>query len=253
MQKSRSFVVRLYNPDLDPQPTKVNLRPIWYFRVLGRSLRQGEWIAPRVYMARAVWEQSDARVAGLPGKLSCCRKLLQIISSLEQEDAKYVSALAQMYSMGSLPPPETLQEKHVNDSVKQLLKKLDSTCSSIIDMQMELSRYLSFIPSPALKESMASSIFGKMKVLGDKLSGSEKTISGTYTEYLCLLMDIFDKSQFLEKWMNVFEKENIDIMDRLVRISSFLCNVVCEWLVRDCGSLIEQHLNTKEASLRRLF
>ena len=246
--------IKTFNAAADPQPSKVHLRPTWFMRILARSLRHGDWVTPRVYMARAVWEQSDARVVALPAKVACCRRLLQQISMLDQEDKKYVAGMAQLYAAGDFPPAGTLQAADFKDAQTQLLKKLDDVCAVCVDMQMELSRYLSFVTAPvAMKESMASSIFGKMRVLGDKISGSEKTASGSYTEYLCLLCDICDKSQLLERWMTSFEQENTDVMDRLLRISSFLFNVVCEWIVRDCSSLLEQYVTSKESALRRLY
>ncbi|KAF9920732.1 hypothetical protein FBU30_009353 [Linnemannia zychae] len=119
-------------PSTEPAPTDSGLRCFWLMRRIEQSMLGGGFVTKRMYVPRAIWFQSLVRLPAVDSKISACQTLMAI--------------LTKMAKINMLVPAGGGPEGDIERMT--VLKELDSLEAAAHQVQVKLSKKLSFIHRP---------------------------------------------------------------------------------------------------------
>jgi len=205
-------------------PSSPLFRPFWLMRIIRKTIQSGGYLTPTIYVPKNVWYQPGAKFSAINTKIASCETINETILKLKEfwmEDSEVIA------------------------------KELELFCSQLTQLQNSLAKVLLFIDEyKEEKGKEKSDIVSTLRKMGGavaknvvvRVKGSAK-LDDT-SSYLNLLSDVFENSEFLEKWLEHYmnTQPSSGITARLKRISDFLLTVLCAFVVKDLNSLIERYM-----------
>ncbi|ORX41690.1 hypothetical protein BCR36DRAFT_587803 [Piromyces finnis] len=70
-------------PKPEMLPQKIILRPFWLMRLLSRSMYEGGYLTPRVYVPKQLWYQKGVKYVAIEAKYQACINLLQHLQKIK--------------------------------------------------------------------------------------------------------------------------------------------------------------------------
>jgi len=96
-------------------PKKLILRPFWLMRLLSRSMSDGGYLTPRMYVPKQLWYQKGVKYVAIETKYQACINLYQHLQKIENANIENLSELSDILK---------ILEKEIDDIQNMLSKKL---------------------------------------------------------------------------------------------------------------------------------
>eukprot|EP01114_Cavostelium_apophysatum_P018731 TRINITY_DN5867_c0_g1_i1.p1 TRINITY_DN5867_c0_g1~~TRINITY_DN5867_c0_g1_i1.p1 ORF type:complete len:359 (+),score=85.84 TRINITY_DN5867_c0_g1_i1:39-1079(+) len=205
-------------------PASVNFKAYWLMRVLAKTIQMGGYLTPKVYVPKSVWFQDGTKFQAINTKLESLSALME--------------------------PLLRLKDIPIDDS--EAARELESFSALLGPIQNSLAKQLYFISEYKEDKDKKHATFGNaMKKMVGRFRGREKLDDAS--SYILLLLDVFENSQFLEKWLLYYleQQPSSSTASRLKRVSEFFLNVVCSFVIKDLSSLIDRYMRTSKTSFYR--
>ncbi|KAG9066306.1 hypothetical protein KI688_001529 [Linnemannia hyalina] len=119
-------------PSTEPPPSDPTLRCFWLMRRIEQSMLSGGFVTKRMYVPRAIWYQSLVRLPAADSKISACQTLVTILTKMAK--------INMLVAAGGGPEGDVER--------MTVLKELDSLETAAHQVQVKLSKKLSFIHRP---------------------------------------------------------------------------------------------------------
>jgi hypothetical protein len=193
----------------DAIPVSPTIKPYWLMKNLAATISTGAFLSPRIYISKAVWQQTGAKFKAIDAKVQSLVSVIEVLPKISALD---------------------LNNKDL------ISKNLDEFLGLLENLRDMLSKHLAFI-----KASGGMSLSKIVRGAGLLKAG----LSGGHTDsaYPQLLLQTFQKSAFLENWLVHFERAGPkDIYDQLKRISEFYYSVLLAFAVRDFNMLLSRYI-----------
>ncbi|ORX78177.1 hypothetical protein K493DRAFT_412385 [Basidiobolus meristosporus CBS 931.73] len=221
-------------PRLEQPPQKLELQPFWLMRCFERSMIGGGFISSKMYIPRSLWYQGGARLSAIEAKISACELLTATL---------YNMAL----SLGQSIPPSTTSTANLRESdIVVLLRELESFDTVLYSVQNNLAKKLSFIESIKKSQSSFLSLGNRITKSLERMTTSRDKIDDV-SLYIDVLIKLFQTCQILDHWIKQFHampsgEPRAQVLSRLVRISEFMNNVICAFVMRDLTVLMAKYM-----------
>lgn len=218
-------------------PHATILRPYWLMRTLSKSIQQGAFITPDLYVSKDVWYQDGATtvVTYIGPKVRFLSNFCDAIEPLQQVtslgDAKKVlKVLDQFLRVGE-------ELKNVFDADVGKAKGSDA-----IAQRSKIERGVwEFIHK-------GQTMLKSWKVQQD----------ATYNSYVVWSVNVLEQTQLLDRWTQYFLQAeggagHNEVLERLHQVSALLYFSVCSFLVQDMMLLTERFLEKSRESVSRFL
>jgi len=80
-------------PEPEMLPQKIILRPFWLMRLLSRSMFEGGYLTPRVYVPKQLWYQKGVKYVAIETKYQACINLLQHLQKIKNTNVENPSEI----------------------------------------------------------------------------------------------------------------------------------------------------------------
>jgi len=80
-------------PEPEMLPQKIILRPFWLMRLLSRSMYEGGYLTPRVYVPKQLWYQKGVKYVAIETKYQACINLLQHLQKIKDTNVENPSEI----------------------------------------------------------------------------------------------------------------------------------------------------------------
>lgn len=202
----------------DPPPSDAMLRPFWLMRLLERTMVSGGYLTRRLYVPKQMWYQHNVKLHAIEAKLSACDALVAGLSRLR--DVKEGDMV----------------------SLQRELEVMDGMLDGI---QNSLAKKLTFIEGANGKRGKEGGLLGfgsKLSRSFDKMSYNNNKQIDSADAYVDALVRVFQLSQILDYYLKIYAPGTAGLEVRLRRCSEFFGNVVCRFVVRDLGILVDKYV-----------
>ncbi|KAJ3213375.1 hypothetical protein HDU67_002957 [Dinochytrium kinnereticum] len=228
-------------------PKDGDRRSFWMMRLLGGSMKAGGFLTNELYVPRHVWYQSGAKFVAIETKFNACESIHMSLKRFIDVDVGQINVVGQL-----------LEEfESLLDGIRQnLVKKL-----RYLDPERSGKAGDASIAGDSMSVATSQTAGTKFLTWGSKISRGLSTLGSRKAEkvadisvYIELLSRIFTNTQFLEGWMDHFERaidsgyqggggfQESQILERLRRISAFFLNVICAFVIKDFEILLDRYL-----------
>ncbi|ORY07493.1 hypothetical protein K493DRAFT_403718 [Basidiobolus meristosporus CBS 931.73] len=221
---------------LEGPPPRPELQPFWLMRCFERSMVNGGFISAKMYIPRSLWYQSGARLSAIEAKISACELITATLYNM-------VIALGQQIpTLTTVPPVTSMKETEIS----MMLKELESFETVLFSVQNNLAKKLSFIESIKKSQSSFLSLGNRITKSLERMTTSRDKIDDV-SLYIDVLIKLFQTCQVVDRWIRQFhqmppgELQSL-VLSRLIRVSEFMNNVVCAFVMRDLTVLMAKYL-----------
>ncbi|KAG0262427.1 hypothetical protein BG011_010144, partial [Mortierella polycephala] len=125
-------------PFVEPPPADPYMRCFWLIRKLEQTMTTGGFLTKRMYVPRAIWYQSLVRLPAADTKMSTCQSLAMLLNKMATQSQKGHLNLLVESGGGSEGDADR----------KAILKELETLETVALQVQVKLSKKLSFIHRP---------------------------------------------------------------------------------------------------------
>ncbi|KAF9182173.1 hypothetical protein BGZ51_004888 [Haplosporangium sp. Z 767] len=125
-------------PFVEPPPVDPYMRCFWLIRKLEQTMTTGGFLTKRMYVPRAIWYQSLVRLPAADTKMSACQSLTTLLNKMTTQSQKGHLNLLVDSGGGSEGDADR----------KAILKELEALETAALQVQVKLSKKLSFIHRP---------------------------------------------------------------------------------------------------------
>jgi len=223
-------------PEVPPQ--SVYHRPYWMMRILAKTMSSGGFLTSSLYVPHTLWYQSGIKFTAIQVKYAGCETTLDSLLKLKDGD--------------------------INDS-QSLSKDLLNFCTQLDAIQNTLARHLSFVPEIKKGDNKESSVLQSLANFSNAIQKGVSRLGANVlqtkieddTDYIQMLLNIFEHSQYIELWLTHYETKigassndiyDNQVLERLRRIGEFFYSVVCAFVIRDFNLLLERYLRKSTQS-----
>ncbi|ORY40307.1 hypothetical protein LY90DRAFT_418999 [Neocallimastix californiae] len=212
------------------------MRPFWLMRLLSRSMYEGGYLTPRLYVPRQLWYQRGVKYVAIDTKYQACINLVQHLQKIRNTKVENCSEVYEVLR-GLENEMEAIQN--------MLSKKL-----KFIDEIIELGAVVS------LDKKINMSLlwkygYDRLSRSMDKFTNKKGEKVGDVSGYIDILITLFNQAQFFVEWINYIEAKGkanpnelqyAHIHNQLGRISYFFGRVICTFVLRDFEMLLDRYL-----------
>jgi len=232
------FTEESYIGDMpEKPPTNPALQPFWLMRVFSKTISQGGYLTPDIWLSPTTWVQSGSKAnLAMSTKQTSYETLLQWslkFNEMKTEDTEAIS------------------------------KELENYCVQLGIIQNTLSKALGYVPE-YLEDTPKKDKGGlSFKKVGEKIARGAKGISGSLRAqkadesmvlYVELQQELFDASQQLGRWIeNLNPKAGSALANHLRRVSEFFTVVICNIVIKDLNSQIRKTMKTNRKGLEKSY
>eukprot|EP00761_Pharyngomonas_kirbyi_P013843 gb/GECH01013872.1/.p1 GENE.gb/GECH01013872.1/~~gb/GECH01013872.1/.p1 ORF type:complete len:366 (+),score=102.50 gb/GECH01013872.1/:1-1098(+) len=221
--------------DIEPAPEDPHRRTFWLISLLLRTMRNGGFLTPELYISKAVWTQEGAKIAATQAKAEFCSRMTDELRILKRKDPKNPQELC----------PSLDEFLLKSEGIHDVLIRKHPSLSNTGD-QSTGGKLLSF--GRSIARGAGSWTMGLVANRGNK---SSKHDNEPYVPWLIMLLE---ESMFLDDWLeHCREQNNQEATQKLERISVFMYNHVCIFVLHDLNHLLDRYLRKTRESLSRLF
>ncbi|GAM22577.1 hypothetical protein SAMD00019534_057520 [Acytostelium subglobosum LB1] len=223
----------------DTVPAFASYKPFWLMRVLSKTITTGAYLTPKLYIPKAVWQQTGCKILAITAKIQSLVELQEYLAKLKTLSTKESDMPFDRKNMDTIA------------------KETDIFCSQLDIIQNALHFHLSFIPEIKIEKKEEKGWAGKVKKLGTSLAkGAVRLAPSSKLEgidYVGLLNTVFEESQFLESWMNCCESlGNQALSNKLRRVGEFYSVVICAFVMKDFTILLDRYMRKSLQSFIKL-
>ncbi|KAF8303022.1 hypothetical protein TcBrA4_0049710 [Trypanosoma cruzi] len=216
-------------------PLNPTFRVLWLMRLLERSIRQGAFVAPDLYVGKEVWYQNGGGAA-----LTHTGPKIRYLTAL-------CGAMEKLRAVANLNNTETV--------AKSLRKYLNTAEELTTALEMEIGIRTDGGASPRSRiERGMRGLFHKGQQVLRTWMNQEPNME------LCLIwaVNTLGQAQLFERWIIYYSQVHMspavtEIMGFLHRAVGLLYSGPCSFLLRDMAILIERHQEKCRKSITRLL
>ena len=239
---------------MDP-PNDLAHRPFWLMTHLYQTMTVGDYLTPGLFVPKAVWFQSGAKLLGIQAKIAFCQNLSNLLQELSVVDRSNTKLLLETLD-------EFIERSDREKSI--LMKQLPHMHGShggpglMADKKVSNSAELySNTTTSSTGKYLSGKLFGFGKSLYKSVSdmvASQKKEETEDSQYVPWVASILLQCQFLDKWLTEYEKCGPKaVVDRIEKIAYFFYFAVCQFVMHDLAILLERYMRKSRESLSRLF
>ncbi|KAK2945502.1 hypothetical protein BLNAU_19575 [Blattamonas nauphoetae] len=211
-------------------PKDHTLKLFWFARNIKKSISDGAWISPRVYLTPSFWNSKDCKVPQMSDKDAFIREALSLFDLLYGIDF-------------------TTQFPSSRSVLIIILDGLERGASAI-------SKHVSVIVNPnwATKKTERT-VKGNLADIAKKMQNLSAQASNSF-EYHMHLRALLEKISFFLEWYTYFTtlmdpgKPFIDLINKIM---SIIEATLFEYLVRDIGTLVDFYSTNFRESFFKLY
>ncbi|GBC09423.1 hypothetical protein RclHR1_08850006 [Rhizophagus clarus] len=212
----------------EPPPSDLRLKPFWLMKLLERTMTTGGYLTPKLFIPQYLWLQGHVKLTAIDTKISSCEVVSNCLEKLEKIS--------------------------FNDMDK-LSKALEGIDPILEGLQNSLARKLSYVESTNGKARQSAS---SLMSWGSKLSrgldrmgmGNAMVRTEEANGYVDVLLKVFQHAKVVENYINQYTSlkkvpqlhHHKQIIVRLYKFADFFGNVICRFVVRDLGILVDKYL-----------
>lgn len=217
-------------------PQHTVLRPFWLMRVLSRSIQEGAFVTPHLYVTKAVWQQEGANT---------------VVTHVSNK-VTFLSCLCElMEDMQTMP----LGDQHLLEKALSQFISRAETAKKLFDQEVGKKG-----KDTAPQRSKLERGFRELLHRGQTVLKSWRVQQdASYNAYLAWAVNAMEQAQTFQNWVSYFAqaKENGDhtsgVIEKLHTIAAFFYFTACQFLIQDMFLLVERHNSLGRESLSRLL
>lgn len=205
-------------------------RPFWLMRMLSRTILTGGYLTQSLYVPQDVWFQKGAKFPALAAKIAALEVVNDAFMDLSRVD-----------------PLENMAD---------VIKELDTVCSSLLSSHDTLSRQITAIKAPSTKKEDAS----RYSKWSNRVSNLKQAVSRITTgnkedeefQYVQMMLMGLQNCLFLESWLTLC-KNNTAVMERITYITQWFDQVFLVFVMGDLARLLERYQKTQREAFTHIF
>jgi len=200
----------------DIPPADITFRPFWVMKVMAKTVQSGGFLTPKIYVPKSVWFQDGMKFLALRTKIESCAAINESL----------------------------LKMKEIPIDDPEVAKELELFCTLLGSIQNTLAKTMYFISEykDDTDKDNKNAFGNAIKKMVGRVMGKAKLDDAS--SYILLLLDVFENSQFLEKWLlyHLERTPSSPYTNRLRRISDFFYTVICNFVIKDLNSLMIRYV-----------
>lgn len=237
-------------------PHATILRPFWLLKTLSKSIQQGAFVTPDLYVCKDVWYQDGATtvVRDVAAKVKFLSLLCEALEPLQQ-----------VASLG--------ETKRVVKALDQFLKQGESlrlTLDSELGIRSGRGNGTSgdALAGPQRSSKLEKGVWSLLHKGQTMLKSWKLQHDASYNSYVVWAVNVLEQSQLLDRWTQYFLQSATpssslstaeatrgaqEVLERLHQVSAFFYYTVCRFLLQDMMALLERFLEKSRESVSRFL
>ena len=218
-------------------PQATVMRPFWLMRVLSRSMQEGAFVTPDLFVSKHMWYQDGA---------------MTVVTYIAPK-VKYLSGLCEAM--------EPLQQLNTLNDSKRLIRALDDFLRLADELKSAFDTDVGKIKSTdtiAQRSKLERGVWELLHKGQSVLKSWKLQQDATYNACIAWAVNVLEQAQLFDRWTTYFTGSTDvaglnDVLERLHRISAYFYFGPCNFLLQDMMLLVERYTEKSRESFSRLL